>query len=66
MHESPNLEEQILAALTQALGETRPEVVEHLLRALEALSTDARSDSSSVARYSSMLNRAASTRMWEG
>ncbi|TDH62091.1 hypothetical protein E2C06_12955 [Dankookia rubra] len=37
----PNLEEQILAALERALEEGQTEAAEHLLRALEALCSDA-------------------------
>ncbi|MCB4824864.1 hypothetical protein [Roseicella aerolata] len=41
MPSPPSLEEQILAALEQALAEGRSDAAEHLLRALEALCGDA-------------------------
>ncbi|NOG73628.1 hypothetical protein [Roseicella sp. DB1501] len=41
MPDRPDLEDQILTALEQALAEDRLEVAEHLLRGLEALCGDA-------------------------
>ena len=41
MPETPQLEDEILAALGRALRERRHDVAGHLLRALEALGADA-------------------------
>ncbi len=41
MPSPPQLEDKVLAALGQALRQQRPDVAEHLLRALQALCGDA-------------------------
>jgi hypothetical protein len=41
MPDTPQLEDEVLAALERALRERRHDVAEHLLRALEALCGDA-------------------------